>query len=124
MAEIRWSASTNQRCWSDGRKIGTAALEQRPKHISYASVMALFTALTYHDKHAANQSQRIADLCLALGRKQLDPRTLYWMEVCALLRNVSCLAEQNANQQQKELTPAERIQLTTDILRNTFGSEN
>jgi hypothetical protein len=85
--------------------------------------MALFTALTFHDKNAANQSQRIADLCLALGRKQLDPRTLYWMEVCALLRNVSCLADKNSDQPQKELTPAERTQLTADILRNTFGSE-
>lgn len=105
------------------QKSRDTAPKATPKHISYASVMALFTALTYHDKSTANQSQRIADLCLALGRKQLDPRTLYWMEVCALLRNVACLANQTSSTPQKELSSAERILLTADILRNTFSSE-
>lgn len=93
------------------------------KHISYASVMALFTALAYHDRHGAAQSQRIADVCLAIGRKLLDPRTLYWMEVCALLRQVARLANPPAPHSDSSLKSAESTRLTIEILRNTFGSE-
>lgn len=94
-----------------------------PKHISYASVMALFTALAYHDRHAASQSQRIADICLAAGRRLFDPRTLYWMEVCALLQYVARLANHSGSDARPEPNSAEARRITVEILRNTFGSE-
>lgn len=101
----------------------TGETRSLPKHISYASVMALFTALAYHDRQAAGQSQRIADVCLAVGRRLLDPRTLYWMEVCALLRQVARLANRPAAATDSCSNSAETTRITVDILRNTFGSE-
>ncbi|MFO0033639.1 MAG: diguanylate cyclase [Planctomycetota bacterium] len=94
-----------------------------PKHISYSSVMALFTALAYHDQGIASQSQRIADTCLALGRRLLDPRTLYWMEVCALLQHVSRLAKKSSLPANQSVDSAQATRITVEILRNTFGSE-
>ena len=101
-----------------------------PAQVSYASVMALYSSLAYRDRTAAIHSQRVADLCVIIGRKALDPRTLYWLETCALLRQVGRIESSSVSVTNNESVEASAvsdgdtcIDFTKEILRSTFGSE-
>jgi hypothetical protein len=92
--------------------------------------MALYTALAYRDRPAAIHSHRVADLCVIVGRKSLDPRTQYWLETCALLRLVGRLGQGPTTVAIDESTTSSLtssndtcLNVTKEILRTTFGSE-
>lgn len=96
---------------------------ESPKHVSYASAQALFTALAYRDRDAAYFAQRVADLCVLIARKRMDLRTLYWLEICGLLHSIGKLGGADL-----ELPPGSESAdplstLTNEVLRNTFGAE-
>jgi diguanylate cyclase (GGDEF)-like protein/putative nucleotidyltransferase with HDIG domain len=56
--------------------------------ISYRTVTALITALSYRDANTAEHSRRVADLCARSASGILDPADTYLLEIAALLHDV------------------------------------
>ncbi|MEZ6095182.1 MAG: GGDEF domain-containing protein [Pirellulaceae bacterium] len=67
--------------------------------VSYSNAMALFSALAYRDIEAAKHGLQLADLCVCVGRKRLDPRMLYLLEIAALLHEVGQLGTSKLDRQ-------------------------
>lgn len=70
-------------------KQGVAA---RTFGVSHSKAMALFAALAFRDREVARHAQRVADLCVAVGRNDLSPRYLFDLEIAALLHEIGSLA--------------------------------
>ncbi len=70
-------------------KQGVAA---RTFGVSHSKAMALFAALAFRDREVARHAQRVADLCVAVGRNYLSPRYLFDLEIAALLHEIGSLA--------------------------------
>ncbi|MGI9470877.1 MAG: diguanylate cyclase [Rubripirellula sp.] len=56
--------------------------------IPFPAVRALVSALAYRDSATAEHSRRVADLCVRIGSGLLDQRSVYLLEVAALLHDV------------------------------------
>jgi len=56
--------------------------------VPFHAVTALLTALLYRDSRTADHSRRVADLAVAIGRKQLSQKDCYILEVAALLHDI------------------------------------
>jgi diguanylate cyclase (GGDEF)-like protein/PAS domain S-box-containing protein len=59
--------------------------------IPYQAVSALLSALSYRHAETAEHSRRVADLCVALGRKTLTHNDCYALEMAALLHDIGKL---------------------------------
>jgi hypothetical protein len=60
-------------------------------NIRYSTATALHSALSHRNPAAALHSARLADLCVAVGKRLLDPRFLYLVEVAALTHELGWL---------------------------------
>src|SRR5207248_77544 len=69
----------------------TTAAPPTPAPIPYHAVNALISALTHRDAATAAHCQRVADLCVAVGRQRLAPTDCYVLEVAALLHDIGKL---------------------------------
>ena len=56
--------------------------------ISYRTVTALITALSYRDTNTAEHSRRVADLCARSAGGLLNPADTYILEIAALLHDI------------------------------------
>lgn len=56
--------------------------------IPFHAVTALLSALSFRDSRTADHSRRVADLCVAIGRKYMSQRECYILEVAALLHDI------------------------------------
>ena len=62
--------------------------EVADSEIPYSCVTALLSTLAYRDPETAAHSIRVADLSVSLGRRFMDPRDAYRLEVAALLHDI------------------------------------
>jgi diguanylate cyclase (GGDEF)-like protein/PAS domain S-box-containing protein len=56
--------------------------------IPFHAVTALLSTLSFRDWRTADHSRRVADLCVAVGRKYMSQRECYILEVAALLHDI------------------------------------
>ena len=56
--------------------------------VPFHAVTALVTAFLYRDSRTADHSRRVADLAVAIGRRQLSQKDCYTLEVAALLHDI------------------------------------
>ena len=64
--------------------------------IPYGAVTALSSALRYRDAATAAHSQRVADLCVMLGRRRMPVRECFVLEVAAMLHDIGKLGVPDA----------------------------
>ena len=64
--------------------------------IPFGAVTALMSALRYRDAATAAHSQRVADLCVALGKGRMSVRECFLLEVAALLHDIGKLGVPDA----------------------------
>ncbi|MDZ4847652.1 MAG: diguanylate cyclase [Pirellulaceae bacterium] len=56
--------------------------------ISYHAVLSLHAALTFRHADTAIHSQRVAELCMSIGRELIPANELYKLEIAALLHDI------------------------------------
>jgi diguanylate cyclase (GGDEF)-like protein len=66
------------------------------ERITFHAVTALVSALAYRSLDAAEHSRRVADLCVAVGRRLLPLSQCYLLEVAALLHDIGKLGVPDA----------------------------
>lgn len=95
--------------------------------ISYRTVTALITALSYRDANTAEHSRRVADLCARGASGLLDPTDTYLLEIAALLHDVGKIGvPDNILLKPGPLTEAEwqymrrHDRISADIVANAF----
>ena len=64
--------------------------------IAFGAVTALMSALRYRDAATAAHSQRVADLCVMLGKGRMSVRECFVLEVAALLHDIGKLGVPDA----------------------------
>jgi diguanylate cyclase (GGDEF)-like protein/PAS domain S-box-containing protein len=96
-------------------------------NIRYSTATALHSALSHRNPAAASHSARLADLCVAVGKKLLDPRSLYLVEVAALTHELGWLGrgveEFCATTMQTPEVYRELKQTSCNIVDSSFGNK-
>jgi putative nucleotidyltransferase with HDIG domain len=64
--------------------------------VPFGAVTALMSALRYRDAATAAHSQRVADLCVMLGKGRMSVRECFVLEVAALLHDIGKLGVPDA----------------------------
>lgn len=71
---------------SSDKPVPTSSVVQQS--VSYQAVTALHSALAYRDADTALHSQRVSEMCVALGRGHMSISELYLLEIAGLLHDI------------------------------------
>jgi diguanylate cyclase (GGDEF)-like protein/PAS domain S-box-containing protein len=81
---------------SNGHAATPVAEASNEPTIPYGAVTALMSALRYRDAATAAHAQRVADLCVAIGKDRMSVRECFVLEVAALLHDIGKLGVPDA----------------------------
>ncbi len=72
----------------DSKVSRTKDAERKETSVPFQAVTALVSALAYRDASTAEHSRRVADLCVKAAENLFDQRTIYLLEIAALLHDI------------------------------------
>ena len=100
------------------------------KEIPYTAVTGLLSALSFRCARTAEHSIRVADMCVVVGKKLMNRRELYQLEVAALLHDIGKIGVPDSILQKPgPLNPNEwsqmrkHDQIGAEIVRSALSSE-
>ncbi|MEM7457397.1 MAG: diguanylate cyclase [Planctomycetota bacterium] len=112
-------------------EIAAAVPDVEESPIQYSAVTGLLSALSFKSQETAQHSLRVADLAVNVGRKLLNRRELYKLEIAALLHDIgkigvpdAILNKPGALTDDEWEIMARHDEIGVEIVRSAFASDS